>query len=538
MSGVRGWRVALGVAVPVEAAATLAVPGVVAGAIDGGRGVWAVAGVLVAGAVASAVAAAAGPACGAAATVELRSRLLGHVLALGPAQGRAPGDLTARLVGAAADAGGGFAARLGAVAALLTSLGAVVGLGVLSPWLALAFFAGVVPGVVVIRLFLVQAGTAFQRYQEVQSRLAAGLTQALGGLRSIRAAGAEQRETARVLRPLPELSAAGHALWATQRRTVWQATALVAVVELAVLGTAGLLVAHGTLPPGALAAAAGWTALGVGFFEQVEALAGVAHARAGQARVDEVLADPLPSLGSRELPDGPGELVFEEVVVREGGQVLLGPLSLTVPGGRTVALVGRSGSGKSLLTELAGRLREPSEGRVLIDGAPVDGLSVEALRRAVGYAFERPVLVGATVAEALEGAGAEQLRAARADGFLARLPAGRRTPPHELRLSGGELQRLGLARLLGQGPRVMVLDDATSSLDLATEHQVSQALAETTRGRTRLIVAHRARAAAEADLVAWLDHGRLRALAPHATLLTDPAYRATLAGAHLEQELS
>ncbi|MDH6126821.1 ABC transporter ATP-binding protein [Kitasatospora sp. GP82] len=546
----RGWTLALTLAVPVEAAATLALPGAVAGAVDAALGGGAsgastgtalagaaqpLTAVLLIGAAAGALAAAAGPACTADATVALRARLLRHVLALGPsAPGLPPGgDLTARLVGAAADAGAAYPSRLGAVTALLTSLGAVVGLGLLSPWLALAFFAGVVPGVVLIRLFLRTAGQVFTRYQEVQSELAARLTGALAGLRSIHAAGAEQREAGRVLRPLPDLTAAGHALWSAQRRTVWQATLLVAVVELAVLGTAGWLVAAGSLPPGALAAAAGWSALGLGFFEQVEALVGIAHARAGRSRVEEVLALPIAGHGVNRLPDGPGEVRFCEVVVRDGARVLLGPVDLTVPGGSTIALVGRSGAGKSLLTTLVGRLREPDSGRVLIDGVPVDELSRTELRRAVGYAFERPVLVGATVGEALEGAGPQEAEAARADGFLGRLPEGWDTPLDELRLSGGELQRLGLARLLAQRARVVVLDDATSSLDLATEHQVTVALAESTRGCTRLVVAHRAEAAALADLVAWLDGGRLRALAPHDALLADPDYRAALAGSTL-----
>lgn len=208
---------------------------------------------------------------------------------------------------------------------------------------------------------------------------------------------------------------------------------------------------------------------------------------------------------------------------------LLGPLDLTVPGGRTVALVGRSGSGKSLLAAVAGGLRAPDTGLVLIDGVPLAELTPGQRRAAVGYAFERPVLVGATVGEALEGAGGAETRAARADGFLARLPLGDATPTSELRLSGGELQRLGLARLLAQRPRVMILDDATSSLDLATEHQVTEALTRATSGRTRLVVAHRPGAAARADLVAWLDGGRLRALAPHSTLIKQPDYRAALA---------
>ncbi|MER5864321.1 ABC transporter ATP-binding protein [Kitasatospora sp. NPDC002040] len=521
----RGWVIVLSVAVPVEAAATLALPGLVGRAIDGGPAVL-LGAVLLVGALAGAAATLAGPAVAAGTTVTLRQSLLRRILARGPVpDGPATGDLTARLVGSAADAGGALPSRITAATALLTSLGAVLGLGLLSPWLAAAFFAGVLPGVVLIRLFLRDAAQAFTRYQEVQSELAARLTGALAGLRSIHAAGAGEAETARVLAPLPRLAEAGHALWNTQRRTVWQATLLVAVVELAVLATAGRQLADGTLRPGDLAAAAGWAALGLGFFEQVEALAGVAHARAGRDRVGELLALPVPPRGSRDLPDGPGELTLIGV----GVDGLLGPLDLTVPGGRTVALVGRSGSGKSLLAAVAGGLRAPSTGLVLIDGVPLADLAPDQRRSAVGYAFERPVLVGATVGEALEGAGEAETRAARADGFLARLPRGADTPSTELRLSGGELQRLGLARLLAQRPRVVILDDATSSLDLATEHQVTEALAAATAGRTRLVIAHRPGVAARADLVAWLDGGRLRALAPHTTLLADPDYRAALA---------
>ncbi|AUY51988.1 ABC transporter ATP-binding protein [Streptomyces sp. CB01881] len=542
-----GWTLALAVALPAEAATTLALPPALAGAVDAAldRDAGHCASALLAlvvgtAAAANALAAAAGPACAAEATAGLRGRLVRHLLALGPGgrlwrDGPPPGDLAARLVGSAADAGGRLPAVLGAATALLTSAGAIVGLGVLSPWLALAFFGGVVPGVVLIRLFLREAGQVFVRYQEVQADLAARLTGALTGLRSIHAAGAQRSEEARVLEPLPALSAAGHALWAAQRRTAWQATLLIAVVEVAVLATAGALVAAGTLAPGALAAAAGWAALGAGLFEQVEALVGVAHARAGQVRVDELLALAPATGGAAVLPEGgAGELAFRGVVVRDGDRVLLGPLDLTVPGGCTVALVGRSGCGKSLLAALPGRLRDPDEGRVLVDGVPVGELAAPELRRAVGYAFERPALTGRTVRDALDGAGPAAVAAARADGFLRRLPAGWDTPLDELRLSGGELQRLGLARLLARPARVLVLDDATSGLDLATEYQITEALDRATHGSTRLVVAHRESAAARADLVAWLDVGRLRALAPHAELLADPDYRATLSGTALE----
>ncbi|MFJ8474673.1 ATP-binding cassette domain-containing protein [Kitasatospora sp. NPDC094011] len=537
---------ALGIALPVEAATTLALPAVLAGAVDaaldhrsGGPGPYLLlAAVLGVAAAANATAAVAGPACSAEATAALRGRLIRHLLALGPGGrlhgGPPPGDLAARLLGSAGDAGGRLPAVLGAATALLTSVGAILGLAALSPWLALAFFAGVVPGVLLIRLFLRQAGPVFARYQQVQAEIAARLGGALTGLRSIHAAHAEQREAARVLAPLPELSAAGHALWTAQRRTAWQATLLIALVEVGVLTTAGSLLADGALAPGALAAAAGWAALGAGLFEQVESLVGVAHARAGQARVDELLALAPAPTGTATLPTGgPGEVTLRGVVVRDGDRVLLGPLDLTVPGGRTVALVGRSGSGKSLLAALPGRLRDPDEGTVLIDGVPVSALSPAELRHAVGYAFARPALVGRTVREALAGAGPAEAAAAHADGFLARLPRGWDTPLDELHPSGGELQRLGLARLLARPTRVVVLDDATSGLDLATEYQVTEALDRATHGRTRLVIAHRGSVAARADLVAWLDAGHLRALAPHTTLLAHPDYRATLADTSL-----
>ncbi|MEV4560919.1 ABC transporter ATP-binding protein [Kitasatospora sp. NPDC049285] len=533
---------------PLEAAATLALPGVAGAALDAvlagrsdGWAIGALAAVLAAGAAASAVAAAAGPACTAADTVVLRTGLLRRVLWLRPfpsaaeqAAGARPGagDLTARLVGAAADAGTARVARLGAVTALLTSSGAILGLAVLSPWLALAFFAGVVPGAVLVRLFMRTAEDVFAHYQAAQGRLADRLTGALEGVRTIHAVGAQPVEARRVLAVLPELASAGRALWQVQRSTVWQAMLLIAAVELTVLGAAGQLIAEGALPPGAFAAAAGWAALGLGFFEQVEALVGVAHARAGRDRVAAVAGLPGTLTGMLELPYGPGELVFRGVTVRDAdGAVVFGPLELVVPGGSTVAVVGRSGAGKSLLAALAGGLRVPDEGAVLVDGVPVADLDVAARRRAVGYAFERPLLVGPTLADALEGAGPAELAAARADAFVSRLPAGERTEVGELRFSGGELQRLGLARLLAGQSRVVVLDDATSSLDTATEHQVGQALHDSTAGRTRLVVTHRASAAARADLVVWLADGRIRATGRHTELLADPDYRTTLAGA-------
>ncbi|WP_343963531.1 ABC transporter ATP-binding protein, partial [Streptosporangium amethystogenes] len=117
-------------------------------------------------------------------------------------------------------------------------------------------------------------------------------------------------------------------------------------------------------------------------------------------------------------------------------------------------------------------------------------------------------------------------RAARADTFVRRLPLGYDTPLQEAPMSGGERQRLGLARAFAQGRRLLILDDATSSLDTVTERQVARTLSGVLRDRTRLIVTHRVATAAAADRVIWLDDGRVRACGSHRALWADPAYRA------------
>jgi ATP-binding cassette subfamily B protein len=226
--------------------------------------------------------------------------------------------------------------------------------------------------------------------------------------------------------------------------------------------------------------------------------------------------------GRRDLPPGPGRLEFRDVVVTDR----LARLNLVVPGGACVAVVGRSGAGKSVLVSLAARLRDPDAGTVLLDGVPVTELDHDALRSAVGCAFERPVLIGGTVADAIGlGLDGDRVRAAaratRTHEFVARLPRGYDTPLGEAPLSGGEAQRLGLARAW-PATRVLVLDDATSSLDVVTEMSVQRALGD---GRTRLVVTHRAATAARADAVAWLDGGRLRGVGRHDDLWTDPEYR-------------
>ena len=160
-----------------------------------------------------------------------------------------------------------------------------------------------------------------------------------------------------------------------------------------------------------------------------------------------------------------------------------------------------------------------------------------ALRREVGYAFERPALLGDTVGAAVafgpyhppSGEIEAAARAAGADTFVRLLPEGWDAPLRDAPLSGGERQRLGLARAFAHAGRLLVLDDATSSLDSVTELHVGRALVHDVRPGTRLLIAHRVSSAARADLVAWVEDGRIRAVGPHDRLWEDAAYRAVFA---------
>jgi ATP-binding cassette subfamily B protein len=258
-------------------------------------------------------------------------------------------------------------------------------------------------------------------------------------------------------------------------------------------------------------------------------LSRLTRARTGIRRLAEVFAIDPPTHGAAELPDGTGALRFCGVTVNGADRPLLDGIELAVPGGVAVAVVGRSGAGKSLLAALACRLREPDAGSVLLDGVPLAQLRHDVLRAAIGCAFERPVLVGDTLADAIgHGRGRERAEAAAratdAHGFISRLPDGYATALSQAPLSGGEAQRLGLARAWF-AERLLILDDATSSLDVVTEMRVYRALDDDHGRRTRLIVTHRASTAARADLVVWLDAGRLRAVGPHEVLWEDPAYQ-------------
>jgi ABC-type multidrug transport system fused ATPase/permease subunit len=223
-----------------------------------------------------------------------------------------------------------------------------------------------------------------------------------------------------------------------------------------------------------------------------------------------------------------------------GARTVLDDIDLDVPAGRTVALVGATGSGKTSLASLISRLYDASSGSVLIDGADVRDVELRSLRQAVAVVSDDPFLFSATVAEniayARPDASPQQIeeasRRAQAHEFIARLPQGYETRVGErgLTLSGGQRQRLAIARALLADPRVLILDDATSSVDSSTERMITMALDEAMAGRTTFIIAHRLSTIALADEIVVLDHGRVLAHGDHAELLeTSELYREIVA---------
>lgn len=469
-------------------------------------------------------------------TAWLRLRLVGHVLSAGPrAVGRfGPGDLVARLVGNAAQAGTAPATAAALLAALAAPAGAIVALWLVDPRLAAVFLCGAPVLMLLLRALTRDSSRCAARYQEAQSLIADGLAEAIGGFRTIAAGGTAGRETARILRPLSDLSREGHLMWRVQGRAAARAVTVAPLLQIGVLAVAGVLLVHHRLSVGDLLAASRYTVLATGVGVLVGQLSALVRARTAARRLAEVLAVPPMSYGTLPLSWGQGELELRGVTVRRGGRPVLDGIDLTVPGGGTLAVVGRSGSGKSVLAAVAGRLADPDDGEVRLDGAPLNALSRDALREAVGHAFERPALLGETIADTIAlgvraasvGRVRNAARTARADSFVRRLPRGYATRCTDAPLSGGEVQRLGLARAFAHGGRLLILDDALSSLDTVTEHHIAEALFRPSPGSTRLVIAHRASTAARADRVAWLDGGRVRALGPHTELWRVPEYRA------------
>jgi ABC-type multidrug transport system fused ATPase/permease subunit len=326
------------------------------------------------------------------------------------------------------------------------------------------------------------------------------------------------------------------------------------LAQAAVLLVGARMVAHGSLSVGSFVSFNLYLALLVTPLRSLGMWIGQAQrATASGERIFQVLDEPeevADKPAAVELPPGDGEIRFEDVSFSYlPGRPVLEHVDLALDAGTTLALIGHTGSGKTTLASLVPRFYDVDSGRVLVDGVDVRDVTLASLRREIGVIPQDPFLFSTTVRENIafgrpEMTDAEVERVARlaqAHEFVERLPQGYETVIGErgITLSGGQRQRVAIARALAVDPRILILDDATASVDATTEAQIRAGLREVMSGRTTLIIAHRLSTIALADEVVVVDDGRIAARGTHDELFeTSSVYREIYEHGLLERQFA
>jgi len=412
---------------------------------------------------------------------------------------------------------------------------------VMEPRLALIALA---PAPLIVYTALRYARVSRPALQEVQQRLAELTAEAeenVSGVRIVKAFAREEHQLHRFRRAVERLF--DQSIYATRLQAIFSPLiGLLPQIGVAlVLLVGGRQVIAGDLSLGAFTAFYTYMVMLAAPLRMLGMALGMAQrAIASGNRLFEIL-DREPRIesppGAQPLPAGDGRIELRGVTLRYGEAAedgagalpALDGLDLEVEAGRTVALVGPSGSGKTSLVALISRLYDVSEGAVLLDGVDVRSVDLASLRSEVAFVADESLLFTASVAEniayARPGAGREAIeeaaRRAQADEFIRALPDGYDTLVGErgLTLSGGQRQRVAIARALLADPRVLILDDATSSVDARTEASIKEGLREAMEGRTTFVIAHRLSTVSLADEVVVMDAGRIVDRGTHEELL-------------------
>lgn len=420
--------------------------------------------------------------------------------------------------------------------------------------------------------FSQQVREAIAELQRERGALAGVVEETISGVRAVKGFGAEPVMVRRLAASADAVRTEAMRVVTTRARYL-PTLNVVPMLELAAVNwLGGYLVIEHRLNVGMLVAFNAYLALLTGPLQSIGAYivmlqrAIVSAYRLGTiAKRQSAVAEPVQP---RPLPPGPGAVRFSGVTfayamagaaghgqavpggaARPAGQVdrpVLDDFDLVIAGGEVVAVVGATGSGKTTVLSLLARLYDPQSGSVSLDGVEVRELSLSALREAVGVVFEDSFLFNDTIVANLRvgrptATGAELARAARlaqVNEFIEELPLGYNTVVGErgLSLSGGQRQRIALARALLADPRVLVLDDATSSVDAPRELQVVRALAEERAGKTTVIISHRSATIAVADRVVLVEGGKVLAEGTHQELCASSTrYRQVLGLEHSEQ---
>jgi ABC-type multidrug transport system fused ATPase/permease subunit len=416
----------------------------------------------------------------------------------------------------------------------LTLIGTAILLFVLDWRLALATLAVIPLMSVATVIFRIRSSRAYRAVRERLGLVTATLAEDIAGMRMVQAFTREERNI-RNFRAVSERYRDSNMETVVLNGLYFPFVDLLSSIALAVvLGYGGHLYFDGSVTIGTLFA---FMLYVQNFFDPVQQLSQLYNtflsATAALDKIMDVLDEEpevLDAPGATELPEVEGDVRFEGVRFSYGsGPEVLHGLDLDVPAGTTVALVGHTGAGKSTIAKLLARFYDPSGGRIMIDGHDLRDVTQSSLRRQLGIVPQEGFLFAGTVTENIafgrpDAAPEQVVRAAQAVGaheFVLRLEDGYETQLGERgsRLSLGQRQLVALARALLADPRILILDEATSSVDIGTEQKIEQALRLLLAGRTAFIIAHRLSTIRDADLIVVLEHGQIVEQGSHDELL-------------------